>query len=84
MDIGSSGWIKNVDQIAEQMEESLSLESTVVAQRASELREEAQKVCPIYDDVVRVTMYVPAVTVSSNLVVGTGTNIHTGTAVVHT
>lgn len=44
MDIGSSGWMKNVDQIAEQMEESLSLESTVVAQRASELRVEAQKV----------------------------------------
>ncbi|CAN0020070.1 unnamed protein product [Laminaria digitata] len=43
MDIGSSGWMKNIDEIAEQMEESLSLEGTVVAQRASELREEAQK-----------------------------------------
>lgn len=46
MDIGSSGWMKNVDRIAEQMEESLSLEGMVVAQRASELREEAQKVRP--------------------------------------
>lgn len=44
MDIGSSGWLQNVDRIAEKMEESLSLEGTVVAQRASELREEAQKV----------------------------------------
>lgn len=44
MDIGSSGWLKNVDKITEEMEESLSLEGTVVAQRASELREEAQKV----------------------------------------
>lgn len=46
MDIGSRDWMKNVDQIAKHMEESLSLEGTVVAQRASELREEAQKVCP--------------------------------------
>ncbi|CAM9281256.1 unnamed protein product [Ectocarpus sp. 8 AP-2014] len=43
MDIGSSGWMKNVDQIARQMEERLSLEGTVVVQRASELQAEAQK-----------------------------------------
>lgn len=52
MDIGSSGWIKNVGQLAENMQESLSLEGTVVTQRASELREEAQKVCPTYDNLV--------------------------------
>ncbi|CAN0533201.1 unnamed protein product, partial [Ectocarpus sp. 12 AP-2014] len=43
MDIGSSGWMRNVDQIARQMEEKLSLEGTVVVQRASELQVEAQK-----------------------------------------
>ncbi|CAB1107399.1 unnamed protein product [Ectocarpus sp. CCAP 1310/34] len=43
MDIGSSGWMRNVDQIARQMEEKLSLEGTVVVQRASELQAEAQK-----------------------------------------
>lgn len=44
MDMGSSGWMRNVDQIARQMEERLSLEGTVVVQRASELQAEAQKV----------------------------------------
>lgn len=45
MDIGSSLWMQNIDHIAQQMEERLSLEGTVVAQRANELQTEAQKVC---------------------------------------
>lgn len=44
MDIGTNGWMRNIDNIAQQMEEVLSLEGTVVVQRATELQAEAQKV----------------------------------------
>lgn len=44
MDIGSSAWMQSIDNISQQMGEHLSLEGTVVAQRASELQAEAQKV----------------------------------------
>lgn len=46
MNIGSSAWMRNIDRIKENMEESLSLEGTVLAQRANELQAEALKVRP--------------------------------------
>ena len=45
MDIGSNTWMKNIDNITNQIKESLSLEGTVLTQRASELQAEALKVC---------------------------------------
>lgn len=44
MDVGTNGWVRSVDHIAQQMEEVLSLEGTVVVQRATELQVEARKV----------------------------------------
>ncbi|CAM9623760.1 unnamed protein product [Pylaiella littoralis] len=43
MNIGTNDWIRNLDHVAHQMEEVLSLEGTVVVQRATELQVEARK-----------------------------------------
>lgn len=44
MDIGSTSWLRDIDYITEKMGESLSLEGTVLAQRANELQADALKV----------------------------------------
>jgi hypothetical protein len=44
MDVGSGGWVKHVDGLTHNIHERLSLEGTVLSQRAKELRGEAIKV----------------------------------------
>lgn len=44
MDIGSGTWVRQVDGLAHNISERLSLEGTVLSQRAKELRSEAIKV----------------------------------------
>lgn len=48
MNIGTNDWIRNLNHVAHQMEEVLSLEGTVVVQRATELQVEARKVTLLF------------------------------------
>lgn len=58
MDIGSAAWMRNIDCITENMGKRLSLEGTVLAQRANELQTEALKVHPKnLGDVVDLLLY---------------------------
>lgn len=45
MDIGSDAWMRNIRLMIQETEEILSVEGTVISQRASELQIEASKVC---------------------------------------